>query len=231
METAEFVEKQTKQCPFCAETILSAAIKCRYCGEFLNNKRAASLDAEPANGDSMEPRQLDKTLHFEARPSLWALFGTVFRALIFFTIAIICICYPIEDVLGPELSIDQAVTFARYRLMAGIAVGILIALNLAVKILLLKSIHYEVTPDRIEYSRGIFDKKIDNTDMFRVVDLKMRRSLLDCIVGVGSISLETTDKSDPQFTFKKVKNPRRLYDVIKKASLEADRRRSVIHLE
>ena len=91
--------------------------------------------------------------------------------------------------------------------------------------------HYEVSAQRIEYSRGILDRKVDNLDMFRVVDLKLRRSLLDCIVGVGTVGLITTDKTDPQFTFEKMRNCRRLYDIIKNASLEADRRSGVIHLE
>ena len=56
-------------------------------------------------------------------------------------------------------------------------------------------------------------------------------SLLDCIVGVGTVALVTTDKTDPKFVFEKVRNCRLLYDSIKKASLEADRRTGVVHLE
>jgi uncharacterized membrane protein YdbT with pleckstrin-like domain len=91
--------------------------------------------------------------------------------------------------------------------------------------------HYEVSPDRIEYGEGVFDRKVDNLDMFRVVDIKLRRNILDCMVGVGTVLLTTTDKSHPEFEFKKIKNSRELYDTIKKASLSADRRTNVIHVE
>jgi hypothetical protein len=97
--------------------------------------------------------------------------------------------------------------------------------------LALKSIYYEVTPDRIEWSRGIFDRRVDNIDMFRVIDLKLRRSLWECIVGIGTVRLTNKDESDPHFDFVKVRGCRDLYDVIKEAGLEADRTRNVIHVE
>ena len=35
-----------KICPFCAEEIQDAAIKCKHCGEFLNGSKPQSLSAE-----------------------------------------------------------------------------------------------------------------------------------------------------------------------------------------
>jgi uncharacterized membrane protein YdbT with pleckstrin-like domain len=85
--------------------------------------------------------------------------------------------------------------------------------------------------DRIEFSRGIFSRKIDNLDMFRIIDIRLHRSLLDCLTGVGSVTLETKDDSDPTFEFEKIARPKVLYDIIKKASLQADRRQGVIHVD
>ena len=107
----------------------------------------------------------------------------------------------------------------------------LIVLILVMKIAKLKSTRYEVTSDRIEWARGIFSRKIDNLDMFRVIDLKLHRSMLDCILGIGAVTLVTKDATDPEFEFEKVRRPRKLYDILKKASLDADRKQGVIHIE
>ena len=45
------------------------------------------------------------------------------------------------------------------------------------------------------------------------------------------MTLVTKDQSDPNFDFVKVRAPRYLYDVVKKASLDADRKQGVIHIE
>jgi membrane protein YdbS with pleckstrin-like domain len=129
------------------------------------------------------------------------------------------------------LSGQQLLLFRRYRIVAGLGLAMLITLILLMKMARLKTTRYEVSADRIEWSRGLLDRRVDNLDMFRVIDLKLRRSLLDCIVGVGTVTVITTDKTDPEFTFEKIRDSRKLYDIIKKASLDADRRNNAIHLE
>ncbi len=138
---------------------------------------------------------------------------------------------PADESSAFTLTDEQALVFGKYRIIAGIGLAIIVVLALLLKMVKLKMTYYEVSADRIEWSRGILDRKVDNLDMFRVVDLSLRRSLLDCIFGIGTVGLITTDKTDPEFTFDKMRHSRRLYDVIKKASLAADRRNAVVHLE
>lgn len=137
----------------------------------------------------------------------------------------------VENLLGLTLTDNQALAIGEYRIIAGLGLATIVVLILVIKIVKLKMTYYEVTAERIEWERGIFDRKVDNLDMFRVIDLKMRRTVLDVILGIGTVALITTDKTDPEFVFEKVRDCRLLYDVIKKASLDADRRTGVIHLE
>ena len=230
------VDIQTKPCPFCAETIQAAAVKCRFCGEFLNTKKAKALESKTdADSESTGQEEIDDNILFAGRPSLWGMAPAVVKGLIVFAVAWLLIRLPLESfvnsLLDLKLTATEAFAIARYRMIAGEGIIALVILILLLKAFKLKMIYYEVTADRIEWSRGILDRRVDNVDMFRVVDLKMRRSLLDCICGVGTVALITTDKTDPAFVFEKISDCRYLYDVIKKASLEADRKTGVVHLE
>jgi len=230
------IDLQTKACPFCAETIQAAAVKCRFCGEFLNTEKARALEAGPdPDSESSGEEETDNSILFAGRPSLLGMAPAVVKASICIVIAGLLIKLPLEgyvnSLLSLKLTATQAFAIGRYRLIAGQALVVLVVLILLLKVLKLKMIYYEITADRIEWSRGILDRRVDNVDMFRVVDLKLRRSLLDCIFGVGRVALITTDKTDPEFVFEKVRDCRYLYDVIKKASLAADRKTGVVHLE
>jgi membrane protein YdbS with pleckstrin-like domain len=230
------IDLKTKQCLFCAETIQAQAVKCRFCGEFLNTKKARDLQKElESNSITSEEDTIEDKILFAAKPSLFGLAPAAIKGMFFLVAAYLLIKFPLEimaaNLLDLNLTDNQAFVLSQYRVFGGLGLATIVVLILLIKIIKLKMIYYEVSAERIEWERGIFDRKVDNLDMFRVIDLKMRRTVFDVILGIGTVALITTDKTDPEFVFEKVRNCRLLYDVIKKASLDADRRTGVIHLE
>jgi len=236
-----FTDLKTKQCLFCAETIRLAAIKCRFCGEFLNSAKTKALkanaeaDSELLDDEETDEEEMDDNILFLARPSLFGITPSLVKGFFFIVLAGLLIKLPLENpvnnLLGLELTENQILTAGMYRVLAGYGLGVVVVLVLLLKIVKLKMTYYEVSPERIEWGRGVLDRRVDNLDMFRVIDLRMRRTVFDCIFGIGTVGLITTDETDPEFEFEKIRRPRKLYDIIKKASLEADQRSGVVHLE
>jgi uncharacterized membrane protein YdbT with pleckstrin-like domain len=171
---------------------------------------------------------------FSKSPSLWGLLGFYMTAGVLVALAIVLWQWPMGNLAGklvPNITEETAVQITCYCRYTGIALLLITVGNSIIRTAQLKTMHYEVSADRIEFARGIFSRRIDNLDMFRVVDIKLHRSLLDCLVGVGTVTLMTKDETDPEFEFEKVTRPKDLYDIIKRAALEADRKQGVIHVD
>ncbi len=221
--------------------IQTEAVKCRYCREFLEDpdilpvsRHAVRPGAQKVGvGQETDPVDADEESPTILTPSLWAMTDSAWKGACILAVAIFVLALPIERwVLVFKGLSDSAIRgMAQTINLAAEGTIVVVLVWLGLRAAFLRSIHYEISPDRIEWARGLFSREIDNIDMFRVIDIKLHRSILDCITGVGTVTVMTKDDSDPTFQFEKVRNPRRLYDAIKHATLEADRRQGVVHIE
>ena len=64
---------------------------------------------------------------------------------------------------------------------------------------------YEVSEDRIIVRRGLLNTEVDETLIYRIMDIKLVRSLGQKIFGVGTVTLISTDKSCPELELKNIK--------------------------
>ncbi len=94
-----------------------------------------------------------------------------------------------------------------------------------------KSNVFRVTADRVECETGLLSKKIVNIDMWRVRDIRYEQTLGQKMMGVGQVSVHTAERPDAPLIIGPIKEARALYDVLKGAQLDADRRRGVVRIE
>ena len=73
---------------------------------------------------------------------------------------------------------------------------------------------YSMSDDRIFCEKGLLNMKFEETLLYRVRDISMKITLGQRIFGVGSILLQSSDKTAPVLEIKNVKNPRQVKEMI-----------------
>ncbi len=64
---------------------------------------------------------------------------------------------------------------------------------------------YEIYEDKLVLRKGFFKTTVDETMIYRIMDIKLVRTLGQKLFGVGSVVLMSSDKSHPQLELKSIK--------------------------
>jgi membrane protein YdbS with pleckstrin-like domain len=102
---------------------------------------------------------------------------------------------------------------------------------LSIPWLLTRFMHYRVGNYRIDFERGILSKNIDTLELWHVEDIRFHQSLIDRMLGVGTITIVSNDESTPRLELKSLPNSRQLFDQLKQRVIAVKRQRGVIKMD
>lgn len=74
---------------------------------------------------------------------------------------------------------------------------------------------YTLGVQRLRLSRGILNRSYDDLELYRVKDTSLTRPFLQRLVGLGTVTLITSDASHPTLTIPAITDAHRVHDVIR----------------
>lgn len=93
-------------------------------------------------------------------------------------------------------------------------------------VLIVVGTRYRLTSQRLFITRGILNQTVDQTELIRVDDVRVRKNLIDRVFGLGSVEIISTDATDRELTVTGVAGADEVANLIR-THMRALRRRSL----
>lgn len=90
---------------------------------------------------------------------------------------------------------------------------------------------YVVKNNRLLIQKGFFNSVLDETLLYRIVDLTMNQSLLGKIFGTGNITITSRVDTNSVQVLENIKNPREIYTLLSETVEECRRSQNVVGKE
>lgn len=107
--------------------------------------------------------------------------------------------------------------------------GVVALIFMAIQWLLIKCRTYEITTERVRITTGIFSKRTEELELYRVQDMALIEPFLERMLGLGNIHLATNDVSAPVLEIEAIRGARQLREDLRK-SVEACREKKRVRI-
>ena len=94
-------------------------------------------------------------------------------------------------------------------------------------VLVVKAEQYEATTERVRHRRGIFTKRTDEIELYRVSDTTLIEPLPQRLLGLGTIEFRTADATSPTFRMEAIHGAREVREQLRKHIEECRERKRV----
>lgn len=73
---------------------------------------------------------------------------------------------------------------------------------------------YKLTNEKLLIDKGFFSRDFDEVRLYRILDVSLHQSLSQRLFGIGTIDVESSDKSMGNFQLVNVKNPKQVIELL-----------------
>ena len=154
---------------------------------------------------------IQNTVYLKSRPSQLINLETFLL-----TILAVPVILLMDGILKQQLPVQfipAKLTLHLYRLPHYL--GVFILLNLAYQVLRVYCIRYEIHAEELRYYSGIFRRKHEFIENYRIKDYRVERPLIYRLFGLGNLIIYTSDKTTPIFRLNAIKDPEEKYKILR----------------
>jgi hypothetical protein len=83
---------------------------------------------------------------------------------------------------------------------------------------------YMITSERVKVIKGLVSRDVENFELIRIQDLDLSQGMSDRVLGIGDITIRGQDPSKPIIILRNVSKPEEVYELLRRAWLEARKR-------
>ncbi len=169
-----------------------------------NIKNSKNLD----NPQNNNPTNRTEKVIYDDGPSQYVNFSVYTNCAVIFLLAIFAPALWHKLVIGGEGFYHIYILFWRFALAASIIYPIWRFFDTF-------SRRYKITNERLREYSGVFNRKVEELELYRVKDISLDSPFNLRMLGLSNIILRTTDRSNPYFIISSIKNGEKILDLIR----------------
>ena len=92
-------------------------------------------------------------------------------------------------------------------------------------------LNYTITNERIKITSGLLGKAHENVELIRVQDVDHSQTFGERVLKIGDITIRSHDPSHPEIVLRNVQDPGSVYEILRRAVLNARKRHNFSYRE